>query len=480
MTKKKIRTQGRLAFDPARMAAPPESPAKADAEKDRPLRVRDLAGLINEALRSGVPRPVRVVGEVTGFRDRTHWWFNLTDDEATISCVMFASAAKSVRFSPEDGVEVVVSGRVEHYAEQGRTQLYVTKLEPVGAGAMDARLRALMEELRARGYFDPERKRPLPWFPRRVAVITSRTGAALQDVLSTMKKRCPAVDVAVIDALVQGPGAVAGVVGALGMIANRHELLGIDAVILTRGGGSAEDLGAFNDRAIAEAIVRCPVPVVAAIGHETDTTIAELVADERCATPTQAAVRLTPDREQVGVQLESLSRRLRAAARGAMHSRRLAVSTLAERLGARRPERIYAQRRIALADAGLRLDAALRGRVARVDLLALRARLDRAAQGAVRLRAERLRGAARSLEAVGPASVLSRGFSVTFGPDGRAVKSPKQVKIGDRVRTRVREGEFVSIVGDEQPDRASRPKPAPGGKRPRGDDEGLDLFGGQR
>ena len=478
---KKIRTQGRLTFDPSKMAAPPPEPtppAKAD-ESVRPLRVRDLASLIDGALRRGIPGPVRVVGEITGFRDRTHWWFNLTDDEATISCVMFASAAKRVRFTPEDGQEVVVTGTVEHYGQQGRTQLYVTKFEPVGAGAMDLRLRALMEELRAKGYFDPARKRPLPWFPRRVAVVTSRTGAALQDVLATMQKRCPAVDVAFMDVLVQGPGAVKAVVSALDMISAHHEALGVDAVILTRGGGSAEDLGAFNDRAIAEAIVRCAVPVVAAIGHETDITIAELVADERCATPTQAAVRLTPDREQVGVQLDSLARRLRGAARSAMHTRRLAASDLAERLGALRPERVYAQRRIALADLHARLETALRSRVARTDLRALGARLDRAANAALDLRRERLRGAARSLEAVGPASVLARGFSVTFGRDGRAVTSPSQVSAGDRITTRVSAGEFTSVVGEDALERPGRPAPAPRAK-PRRRDDGLDLFGAER
>lgn len=479
MTKKKVRTQSRLAFDPARLAPPPPD-ATAATEQDRPLRVTDLAALINGALRRGLPGTVRVVGEVTGFRDRTHWWFNLTDAEATISCVMFASAAKRTKFQPVDGQEVVATGRVEHYAEQGRTQLYVTKIEPVGAGAMDARLRALVEELRAKGYFDPERKRPLPWFPRRVAVITSRTGAALQDVLSTMKKRCPAVDVAVIDVLVQGPGAVAGVVDALGMISRRHAALGIDAVILTRGGGSAEDLSAFNDRAIAEAIVRCPVPVVAAIGHETDTSIAELVADERCATPTQAAVRLTPDREQVGVQLRNLASRLNAASRHSIRARRLAVSGLAERLGAQRPERVYAQRRIALADVVLRLDTALRARVTRVDLRPLAARLDRAALGAVQIRRERIKGAARSLEAVGPASVLARGFSVTFAPDGRAVKSPAQVRDGDRVTTRVSAGEFSSIVDSGTPARTGRARSSPAPRKASRRDDGLDLFGGQR
>lgn len=479
MTRKKPNASGRLPFDPARVE-PPKPQPPADAE--RPLRVRDLAALIDSALRRGVPGPVRVVGEVSGFRDRTHWWFQLSDDEATIPCVMFASAAKRCRITPEDGQEVVVAGTVEHYPQQGRTQLYVTRLEPVGAGAIDQRLRALMEELRAKGYFDPERKRPLPWFPRRVAVLTSRTGAALQDVLSTMLRRCPAVGVVFVDVLVQGPGAAPGVVAALDMISRRHEELGVDAVILTRGGGSAEDLGAFNERAIAEAVVRCAVPVVAAIGHETDVTIAELAADERCATPTQAAVRLTPDREQVGAQIDSLDRRLRAASRAATHARRLAVAGLAERLAERRPERMYAERRIALADLGSRLDAALRARLQRQDLPALRARLDRAAAGALNLRRERLRGAAKSLEAVGPASVLSRGYSVTFTPDGRAVQSPSQVAAGDRITTRVAGGEFTSVVGADPLERpaAARPERPHPARRPRRGGGDLELFDVQR
>ncbi|HVZ93264.1 MAG TPA: exodeoxyribonuclease VII large subunit, partial [Phycisphaerales bacterium] len=281
------------------------------------ISVSELASRIEGALAKGFPDRVRVVGEISNLRKQTHLYFNLKDPDggddskhgAVISCVMFAKDASGVRFTPADGAKVVITGRIAFFAKQGRTQLYVEAMEPMGLGALEQRFRALSEELKKLGYFEPERKRALPVFPRRVAVVTSRTGAALQDVLSTMKRRCAAVDVAVVDVRVQGDGAAPSIVRALDWLSREHERLGVDAVIVTRGGGSIEDLWAFNERAVAEAIVRSSVPVVAAIGHETDVTIAELVADARCATPTQAAMVLTPDRAALGEEL--LHRRAR-------------------------------------------------------------------------------------------------------------------------------------------------------------------------
>ncbi len=285
---------GRLPFDPGKMrgAKPPKAAEPAPAEGV--LTVSRLAAMISTVVGDHLPARVRVVGEVSGARRSTHLYFGLKDAGALISAAVFASNLRKLGFEPRDGQQIVATGRVEFYEPQGRITLIVEAIEPVGQGAHELRFKQLCEELRRLGWFAAERKRPLPTFPRKVAVVTSRTGAALQDVLDTMARRCPAVGVVLVPVKVQGEGAAEQVVRALAHLAANHEKLGIDAVIVTRGGGSPEDLDAFNEREVARAIVQCPVPVVAAIGHETDTTIAELVADERCATPTQAAMRSPP------------------------------------------------------------------------------------------------------------------------------------------------------------------------------------------
>lgn len=471
----------RRKFDPSRMTGA----APKAAETVRPLSVSELAWMVDGALKAGLPKSVRVVGEISNFTDRTHWYFNLKDADAVVSCVMFATAARHVSFKAANGQQVVASGRVEFYAKQGRTQFYVEAMEIVGAGALEARLRALVEELRALGWLDAERKRPLPTFPRRVAVVTSRTGAALQDVLDTMKRRCPAVDVALVDVRVQGEAAAPEVAAAIRWLSREHEKLGIDAVLVTRGGGSIEDLWAFNERIVAEAIVKSAVPVVAAIGHETDVTLAELVADERAATPTQAAMRLTPDRAALARQLDrtastltgEMVRRFQAARRELVERARLApamrhrlarqhavLERLAARLARVRPEAVYAARRAAVQRVADRLEhgftrhLAEAGRQhserARLLEVAMRARLER--------QRDRVTQAERELAIIGPDNVLRRGYSVTFGPDGLALRSPSQVRAGDEITTRVAEGSLRSRVsGASEQSPAAMPTPLP-------------------
>lgn len=456
-------------FDPSRMAVkqPPDPPPTTPGEQP-PLTVSQLASLVDQALRTTLPRKVRVLGEVSGFNDRTHWYFSLKDAEAVISCVMFASAARSARFRPENGHEVVATGRIEFFAKQGRTQFYVEKMEPVGAGALDLEFKRLCDELRALGWFDPERKRPLPRFPRRIGVITSRTGAALQDVIDTMRRRAPGVSISLIDVRVQGDGAAAQIAHAIRRAGEFHAELSLDALLVTRGGGSREDLWAFNERIVAQAIVSCPIPVVAAIGHETDTSIAELVADERCATPTQAAMRLTPDTAALIHQLDSYADRLRfvaarsvadAAGRLTQSTRhahaaiRSGIQSAAHRLvvsGARlekhRPAALYARRDSRLLDARARLRAAITARIDETDTDAPTHDLLTAMERAITRSAESLESRARALELVGPASVLRRGYTATLRADGQAVRSTSDVAPGDRLRTIVADGEITSRV----------------------------------
>jgi len=469
--------------------------ASIAGRRDTVISVSDLAALIDGALKDRLPTGLSVVGELSGFSDRTHWYFTLKDEEAVVSAVMFASAAAKCRFRVANGQRVVATGRVEFFAKQGRTQFYVTALEQVGMGELEMRLKALIEELRALGWLDAARKRALPRFPRRVAVITSKTGAALQDVLDTMRRRCPAVEALVCDVRVQGPGAGEEVAAMIDRVSRGAADLGIDAVIVTRGGGSIEDLWAFNERVVGEAVLSCSVPVVAAIGHETDTTLIELIADERAATPTQAAMRLTPDTasllEQLGqlrARLASMvmrlvrneSRRIEAASRHpaigepgytlrgpsqrlVLASQRLGHSARArlgtgraalERLGARlarhEPRGLYAARRAAVEHALTRLRRALKARLDPRGLGDLSERLNGAWGIAADRRSAALAALERELAVVGPMSVLARGYSLTTrASDGTVLRSASSVRPGESLVTRLSDGDVRSTVGGE-------------------------------
>jgi len=467
----------RLPFDPSRIAGPPEDPVPARRERARgasiaearQLTVSELSRLIQVTLEDRLPGALRVVGEVSNFSARQHWYFSLKDAEAVIGCVIWASAAKKLTFTPADGEQVLAIGRVGHYPPQGRTQFYVEKLEPVGAGALDRRFRELCEELRRAGYFDEARKRPLPLLPRRIAVITSAGGAALQDVLATAKQRCRAVGIVVYDVKVQGEGAKDDVVRAIRRANDDRATLGIDAILVTRGGGSIEDLWTFNEREVADAVFRSRLPVVAAIGHESDTTIIELVADVRAATPTQAAMRLVPSSAELirhvkhdadrlsralrreldtaGRDVESLADSHAQAMRHALARRRLNVERWSTRLESRRPTRILADRRMRVGLFDHRLRAAME------RFRAFRPELDRRANELRRALLRRIDGHRHSmaamqsrLGAVEVASVLRRGFSYTLRDDGRLVTTIRDVEVGGGLSTHVADGVIDSLV----------------------------------
>jgi exodeoxyribonuclease VII large subunit len=527
-------------FDPARMRAAKDTPApKPTPAPDRPLTVSQLANTIARSLKDAFPARVRVEGEVSGLKRQTHAYFTLKDDQAVLSCVMFAPALRKLGTPFEDGQRVIATGRIDHWPKGGRTQLYTDTVTPVGRGALEAQLRQRIEDARANGWLDPERKRPLPTFPRAVAVVTSRTGAALQDVIDTARRRCPAVDLLTIDTRVQGDAAAPQIERVLRFLARDHERLRIDAIVLTRGGGSIEDLWAFNETRVARAVVESPVPVVAAIGHETDTTLAELVADARAATPTQAAMRLTPDREalaehtaQLGSRLASTLRRTLAAERrhlaalarrpaladpvtGLRHARaalahraaalaagvrhriasaRRRTDALAHRLSRHRPEAVYARRAARLDAAGLSLRRAVARRLAERAHADLAADLADAATARTARDRDRLAALNRELVLASPMHVLQRGYSVTTRADGSLVRAAAELAPGDIINTRLADGAARSTVNRPETDapptpraelpRADLPKragPAPAPrrtrrKRPRNDDNQLGLF----
>lgn len=493
----------RLPFDPDR-ALGGERPAEAAPKRSAsdaapPLSVSEACGLIRTALERHLPPSIRVIGEVSGLSQRNHWYFTLKDSGAVLSCAAWATTVRRFGFVPREGEEVIATGAVTHYAPQGRTQFVVTDLKPVGMGELAIRFKALCDELRRLGYFEESRKKPLPFFPRRVAVLTSRTGAAIHDVIDTARRRNPATELLLVDVRVQGEGAAEQIARAIRFLDASRQRLSLDAILVTRGGGSIEDLWAFNERIVADAVFACRLPLVAAIGHESDTTIIELVADVRAATPTQAVMRLVPDASELLRQLDHLRSRMVLLESRLIASARRRMELIARHEFFRRPESIIDRQRDRLAGLRRRGPLALRGLLARrrhelersmtileqirpaARIAAARAesrddsaRLQRAMLARLRVLSAELAGRRGRLESVDPRRVLARGYSMTTLEDGRLLRVASEAPRGTRLITRLADGAVTSIVSDPTETRspssgdALAPAPSRGSGRPPG------------
>lgn len=300
-------------FDPRKIrgAADPVPPAAASA-----LTVSQVTALIKRAVAAGLPSTVHVVGEISNLKRHSsgHVYLTLKDDSSELACVMWKSAASGLKFKPDNGLEIIATGQIDVFERAGRYQLYIRKMEPRGVGALELAFRQLQQKLQAQGLFDPEHKKRLPVFPRRIGVVTSPTGAAVRDILQTLQRRYPCADVVVFPVPVQGSGAAAKIAEALRLLDRRHRSIGgIDVLIVGRGGGSLEDLWAFNEEEVARAIFACSIPVVSAVGHEVDVTISDLVADVRAATPTAAAELVAPAVDDLLGTITQQQRRLTQA-----------------------------------------------------------------------------------------------------------------------------------------------------------------------
>ena len=373
------------------------------------LTVSQLNQRVREALDVSLGE-VWVVGEISNFRVPAsgHFYFSLKDRRSQISAVMFRSANQVLPFRPADGLEVFVRGRVGLYDVRGDLQLYVDTMEPRGLGSVQLALEQLKQRLAAEGLFADARKRPLPFLPRAVGIITALTGAAIHDMLVILRARLPGLHIVIRPVRVQGTEAVPDIVQAF---ADLGRLPHVDVVIVGRGGGSLEDLWAFNHEAVARAIAASPVPVVSAVGHEIDVTIADLVADQRAPTPTAAASRVVPDHAELAAWLRKMTSALRASTMWQVRRQRQHLAAHAHHL--RDPRQ------------------ALRGLQLRVDELSDRAQ--RAVTAAVRLARERLRGSTEQLQALSPLAVLQRGYSIARRLDGAVVRDAGTLAAGDRL-----------------------------------------------
>jgi exodeoxyribonuclease VII large subunit len=364
-----------------------------------------------------------VEGEISGTKAPSsgHRYFTLKDAGAQLQAVLWRTTVRSLRFSPEDGMLVRARGRLTIYEPRGSYQMVVEALEPVGAGPLQVAFEQLRRRLEAEGLFDPAHKVPVPEFPARVALVTSPSGAAVRDLIRVALRRWPPLELVVVPVRVQGEGAAAEIAAGV-RLADR---LGFDVLVVGRGGGSLEDLWAFNEEVVARAIFDARTPVVSAVGHEVDVSISDLVADLRAPTPSAAAELITPDAAEMRGRISDLRDRLSRALLAVVESLRARLRTIEASAAFRRP-----------------FDGIRDGEQALDDLSS---RLVRALRGAFRARRGRLDAGAGRLEALSPLRVLARGYSVTQR-DGRVVTRAGQVRPGDEIRTILAEGEIRSRV----------------------------------
>lgn len=408
--------------------------ASSTQNAQQTLTVAQLTAQIKSRLEGDFPN-VWVAGEISNYSrpQSGHSYFTLKDDQAQIRAVMWRGTATKLKLELADGLEVVCHGHLDVYAPRGSYQLVVDQAQPQGVGALELALRKLREKLAAEGLFDAARKRPLPMFPRRLAFVTSPTGAAVRDFLEVLRRRWRGVDVLIIPARVQGVGAAKEIVAGI-KLANRLSPLP-DVLVVGRGGGSLEDLWTFNEEPVVRAIAASRVPTVSAVGHEIDVTLSDLAADVRALTPSEAAERVVPAAEEIGARMRSYRDRLRVATQRRVTLLRTRIDAFAKQRSFRKPFDL------------------VHDRSRRLDELTLRG--NSAVQHLWRDREGRLLTLAGKVESLSPLAVLGRGYSITQDArTGAVVRSAAALQVGQSVVTRFAVGEATSQVESIKKDRA--------------------------
>jgi exodeoxyribonuclease VII large subunit len=434
------------------------------------ISVSELARRAKALLEEGIGR-VWVEGEISNLSrpGSGHIYFSLKDESAQLRCAWFRGRQRGPAINLKDGDQMLAFGQVSLYEARGDFQLIVEQLEPAGEGELRRRFEALKKQLHAEGLFAEDRKRPIPELPRRIGIVTSPTGAAVRDILTVLGRRFPAIPVIVYPTQVQGDYAAPQIVAAIELAAARAEC---DVLIVARGGGSLEDLWPFNEESVARAIADCPVPIVSAVGHEVDVTIADFVADMRAPTPSGAAEMVVPDRAEWLRQLDAISARLSALGRRYLEDRFQAVDWLGRRLMQGSPAATVQRQRDWLRNLQQVLSGAIRHdlasrrlslQAARASLLqqspalgvqrsvsrvqAVRQRLETAGGNAVQRATQRLRLAARALDSVSPLATLERGYSiVTDARTGSILTNAASVEPGTSIAARLASGSLEATV----------------------------------
>ena len=436
-------------------------------EPTQVLSVTELTRRLKQLVEGQFPL-VWIMGQISNFRPASsgHWYFTLKDEGAQIRCAMFRGQNRYLKFRPEDGMEAVVRGRLTVYEPRGDYQIIAEHMEPKGVGALQVAFEQLRARLEAEGLFAPARKRPLPFLPGRIGVVTSLTGAVIRDICHVAFRRFPGAQLRIHPVRVQGEHAAGEIARAVDGFGRRGD---VDLVIVARGGGSIEDLWAFNEEVVARAIAACPIPVISAVGHETDFTIADFVADARAPTPSAAAEIALPVRAELYAKIESLEARLAHSAAAVTARLRGRVQNLSQYLddprlalgGIRRrldeAEEVMREGVLAPLGEGRRSAESLRARLwahnpkAQVQALkasaqALLAALRSAAPRRIRQARERLAALSGLLDALSPLAVLARGYAVAELPGGALLRSAREAPAGSRVSVRLHQGRLETRV----------------------------------
>jgi len=425
--------------------------------------VTQITTLIKVALEETLPPKVIVSGEISGWKIHSsgHCYFSLKDEGAVLPCVMWASNFKNVKFKPDDGLAALATGYIDVYPPQGKYQLYVDKLEPAGVGALQLAFEQMRKRLEAEGLFDEKYKKPLPAYPLRIGIVTSESGAAVHDITDSIQNRWPCAKLFLYPVLVQGEGAAEDIANAIKKINSRNSKLKLDILIVGRGGGSLEDLWAFNEEVVARAIFASQIPVISAVGHEVDVTIADLVADARASTPTKAAVIAVPDITEVLANISNLEKRLSLNVKTILQLARGNLQTILAGHIFKNPLVMVLNRYQQLDEAQMSLNSSVAGLLAAVKerlhlafeqvrklephrLLAAKAielndlqnRNLTASKNIINKLNIQLTGFAGKLTALNPKSVLNRGYSITTSKKtSRVIKKPDDIEIGELIIT---------------------------------------------
>lgn len=385
------------------------------------LQVSDLNEYVRRTLAADpMLRSLRIRGEISNFKRHSsgHWYFTLKDESSRINCVMFRQNAMRMSLRPMDGMQMVLSGSVSLWVEGGSYQFYAENMRPDGLGTLYQQFEALKAKLAAEGLFDAGRKRPLPLRPKKIAIVTSPTGAVLHDIRNVSARRDPGVPLVLLPVQVQGEGAAESIAAA---IRKAGALPGVEVIITGRGGGSMEDLWAFNEEIVARAIAESTVPVISAVGHETDFTIADFAADVRASTPSQAAELAVPDVSELVDGLRMLRRHLSQASEARLRDAQASLALCQRRMEALRPDRHIVQLQARLQQARARLDRCVDDELAAYPprLAILRMKLEHATDESISRNQQRIVRCRTRLEALNPAGVLERGYALVM--DGERV-----------------------------------------------------------
>lgn len=434
--------------------------------------VSQITAIVKAALETGLPPKFLVAGEISDWKIHQasgHCYFSLKDEGAVLPCVMWASDFRGVKFKPENGLAVLAKGFIDVYAPQGKYQLYVEKLEPAGVGALQLAFEQMRQRLEAEGLFDEKYKKPLPKYPMRIGIVTSESGAAVHDIADSIKSRWPCAKLFLYPVLVQGKGAADDIAAAIKDINRRNSKLKLDILIVGRGGGSLEDLWAFNEEVVARAIFSSKIPIISAVGHEVDITIADLVADKRASTPTKAGVEAVPDIKEVIKQLENNQNRLFTNLKSVFQICSENLQTILASRVFKNPELIVLNRGQQIDDLTIKMKTSVKQYFTqakemlrknlelvlriephrlignkKVELNEIKNGCLRSVTTIIQKNLVKLTAQSNRLSALNPKSVLNRGYSITTNKKtGLLIKKADDVEIGDIIITELAQQNLI-------------------------------------